>query len=319
MIKNLAKKIFELIYSTLYSTKINPSAFESKFVEELREEISKIQKIKTDNQTGAELEWSNNVNSIIDNIMKRDPRKFLSWDVIKKTMFVIRESYINIELQAIKNSNEFNDFWENVIAENSIGAPMRFWKYSKSSANLIHHAYHLLKLKEKVNIEFDKLDLVVEFGGGYGSMCRLLHNCNFSGKYIIFDLPVFSALQRFYLKCVGLKILKPEEFKSDKSGVVCISDLQQFEDLISIKIKENESLFIGTWSLSETPLIFREKFKTNLKSYKNYLVGFQEKFNEVDNVDYFQNIQKEFSDYNWMSWEIQHLKHHYYLIGTRNV
>jgi hypothetical protein len=318
MIKNLVKRIFELIYSTLYSTKINSSNFESKFAEELREEISKIPKIKTDNQTGAELEWSNNVNSILDYIMTRDPRKFLSWDVIKKTMFVVRESYINLELQAIKNSNEFDTFWKKVITENSVGAPMKFWKYSKSSANLIHHAYHLFKLKEKTNIEFNKLDLVVEFGGGYGSMCRLIHNCNFSGKYIIFDLPVFSALQKFYLKCVGLEILKPEEFKSNKSGIICISDLQQFEDLISGKIKENESLFIGTWSLSETPLLFREKFKTSLKFYKNYLIGFQERFNEVNNVEYFENIQKEFSDYKWVKWEIQHLKHHYYLIGTKN-
>ena len=317
MIKKLPKKIFEFIYSSLYSTKINHSQSENKFIEELRDEISKIPKISTENLVGAELEWSNNVNLILDNIMNRDPRMFLTWDVIKKTMFVVREGYINVELEAIKKSKEFNTFWKKVLNENNLGAPMRFWRYSKSSANLIHHTYHLYKLKKISNVRLSQLELVVEFGGGYGSMSRLIHNCDFSGKYVIFDLPVFSALQKFYLKSIGIQVLKPEEFKSDKPGVICISNLELFQELVSELSKVKESLFIATWSLSETPLVFREKFKPSLKFYKNYLIGFQKRFNEVDNIEYFHEIQKDLSSNSWHTWEIEHLKGHYYLIGSK--
>jgi hypothetical protein len=41
-------------------------------------------------------------------------------------------------------------------------------------------------------------DFVIEFGGGYGSLCRLFFNQQFKGQYVLFDLPPFSALQHFF-------------------------------------------------------------------------------------------------------------------------
>ena len=48
--------------------------------------------------------------------------------------------------------------------------------------------------------------VIVEFGGGYGSMCRLLHKLGFSGQYFIYDLPEFVALQRYFLKSIGMPV-----------------------------------------------------------------------------------------------------------------
>lgn len=118
--------------------------------------------------SGSELEWSSNVNNIFTNISTKDPRKFSSWEVIKNTMFVVKEKYIETELKNIIKSKKFVLNWQQSLIENNVGMPLRYWKYSKSSGNLIHHLYHLVKFEEYTNIDFKNLEIVFEFGGGYG-------------------------------------------------------------------------------------------------------------------------------------------------------
>jgi hypothetical protein len=48
-------------------------------------------------------------------------------------------------------------------------------------------------------------DCIVEFGGGFGSMCRLIGALGFRGRYVIFDLPPVLALQRYYLGLHGIE------------------------------------------------------------------------------------------------------------------
>jgi hypothetical protein len=49
-------------------------------------------------------------------------------------------------------------------------------------------------------------DCIIEFGGGFGSMCRLVHALGFRGQHIIFDLPPVWALQRYYLRLHGIEV-----------------------------------------------------------------------------------------------------------------
>lgn len=49
-------------------------------------------------------------------------------------------------------------------------------------------------------------NIVLEFGGGYGSLCRGFHRCGFKGKYMIFYFPHFSTLQRFFLGSAGIMV-----------------------------------------------------------------------------------------------------------------
>ena len=48
-------------------------------------------------------------------------------------------------------------------------------------------------------------DVIVEFGGGYGSMCRLVRKLGFKGRYVIFDLRPILALQKYYLGLHGVE------------------------------------------------------------------------------------------------------------------
>jgi putative sugar O-methyltransferase len=311
------KKILQYIYQLLYKTKLSKkTSLDSRLIEELRSEVSNISPIVTDNLTGAELEWSNNVNIIIKNILNENPREFLSWDVVLKTMFVVRAKYINVELNVIKKSNHYKKIWKNALFENKIGRPTLFWKFPKSSGNLIHHLYHLLKFKEFSNIDYTKLEIVFEFGGGYGSMCRLLHNCGFNKKYIIFDLPVFGAIQKFYLKSLGINVLSPNEYLTSESGVICVSDFQELLTIFQNISEQKSKLFIGTWSFSETPIEFRKSFIPIISNFNFHLIAYQKNFNEANNIDYFNQFTSEIKKSKWANFEIEHLKNSYYLFGS---
>jgi len=313
--KFFLKKMYQILYTSRLS---KASTNDFYLTDELRLEVSKISPIETLYMKGAELEWSNNVNNIRTSIINQNPREFLSWDVIKYTMFVVRASYLAKELEAIKKSIDYENIWKNALIEDQVGRPVLYWKYPKSSGNLIHHLYHLLKFKEYIGIDYKNLDIIFEFGGGYGSMCRLLHNCGFNKKYIIFDLPVFSAIQKFYLKSLGIKVLNPSEYLSSETGVICLSDFEELTKLFE-KIPEKKSkLFIGTWSFSETPIEFRKSFLPIIGTFNFHLIAYQKNFNEVNNNEYFNKFESEIKKSNWYNYEIDHLVNNYYLFGTDN-
>jgi hypothetical protein len=180
----------------------------------------------------------------------------------------------------------------------------------------MHHAYHLSQFEGNANISISSLNFVFEFGGGYGSMSRLFHNLGFKGIYIIFDFKEFTALQEYYLKSIGINVLSINSFNNYQKGVLCISDLNILKDILNAFHNNEKSLFLATWSLSETPLKFREMFIPIISNQKYFLISFQSKFNEIDNLLYFEFFKTKFPKISWNMWEIKHLPGNYYLMGA---
>lgn len=178
-----------------------PTQKEKQLIEEIKSKFVSSQR----DASQANMEWGSNMNRLYELVMNDDIRSFLRWDVIMHTMFVSNNApYVRRELNYLKNLAYWDNRWSKAIVESTIGHPIPFVFYPKSSGNLIHHAYHLAQLEEKAQINVNEIDFVFEFGGGYGSMCRLFHNIGFTGDYVIFDLPPFSALQEYYLKASSI-------------------------------------------------------------------------------------------------------------------
>lgn len=75
-------------------------------------------------------------------------------------------------------------------------------------------------------------------------MCRLTHNLGFKGKYIVFDLPEFFILQRFYFGVIGLEAYSSgANFKNKECGIFCCSGL---DSLSSALEDEDIDLFLAT-------------------------------------------------------------------------
>jgi hypothetical protein len=291
---------------------------ERRLIEELREEIENIPPEEAINCSLAEEAWKRNASRLRNDILFHDPKKFLRWDVIEETMFVGNEPYVESELRHIQMRQDWNSRWKNAIQESTIGHPKRFASYRESSANLIHQAYHLCRFEETTATKIEDFDLIFEFGGGYGSLCKLTHNLGFKGTYIIFDLPIFSALQWFYLRSVELpaRIINSPPFLSE--GVICTSSTNTLDALLGDIIGGKKTLFIATWSLSETAIITRESILQFIPAFHFYLISFQDYFYEINNVDFFKKWKEKHSEsIAWYEVALDHIPGNHYLFGAK--
>lgn len=208
--------------------------------------------------------WNDICNSVQEK-MDKDPSKFYDWPEIRHTMLVTNAPWIYDELHYLFNDNYMRD-WAYIVPDFTIGEELRSMN-NITTQNTIHHCYSLAKWQKFSNKKIKDLNHIVEFGGGYGNTCRLARVMGFKGKYTIIDLPVFQKLQQYYLS--NYNIEEDVEWKEP-------------EEI------EGGDLLIAQWSLSETPLSERKKVLD--LDFKHYLIAFQEKFEDIDNVSFFSNL-----------------------------
>ncbi len=246
----------------------------------LRYEILKrIDKIKVNNQNLQKTH--KNFNKKILKLLKdKELKNFLRKNFIQKMFFLQNRFFIYQELKVLKKSKKWN-FYEKLLGEDSIGNPIRFFLYLRSSGNRINHIYQLniFENEFKINIK-KKIKKVFEFGGGYGCMARIFSKINKEIRYTCFDTPYVNLLQYYYLKHNNLDV----GFKKNKKIVLS----SKFENT-----NEKNDLFLANWSLSETPIRFRNKFYYKIFNSKYILICFQEKFEKIDNLKYFNKLKNK--------------------------
>lgn len=247
----------------------------------------------------AEKFWADKQRRLRQLILSSDPRAFLTWDVVCETMFPAPYArFARLELNALKRSGEWRA-WRRVIREESTGLPLPCLYYPFSSANAIHHAYHLYRFQVEAGAQVSDFEAVCEFGGGYGSLCRIAHRRGFRGKYLIFDLPEQSALQRYYLQLAGIR------------DVETVS-------VIETRSLPGRRLFVATWSLSEAPLELRDSVASAAQSFDAFLIAYQDRFFEIDNCAFFAEWQTRFPNIRWKIVPIAHFPGNSYLFGVRS-
>ncbi|MGD1072676.1 MAG: hypothetical protein ABSB15_21340 [Bryobacteraceae bacterium] len=216
-------------------------------------------------------------------------------------MFVPYAMYTHIELALLRRQPDWSR-WRSAIRERKAGFPFPFPVYPLTSGNAIHHAYHLCRLEIQTGLRIETFRTICEFGGGYGSMCRIARSLGFSGQYLIFDLPEFSALQRYYLGSVS-------------ADAVTISDLEQ----LSTRVERcgHPRLFIATWSLSESPTDVRQQVLDLMAGFDTFLIGYQDRFCEQDNEAFFGSLPSELPGISWEIRPLTHLPGNSYMFGRR--
>jgi len=315
MFKEMAKKVLGTVFGKSLPP---PSGAEKEFLSELQTTFQKLPVLETTDSSPSETAWKNNMNRLRELVLKQDAREFLRWDVISKTMFVDNAGYIPAELKYLTTRPDWDARWREAIKESTVGHPKPLRVFPASSGNLIHHAYHLAQFEEKTKVPVHEIECVFEFGGGYGSMCRLFFNLGFRGKYVIFDLPSFSALQVYFLKTLGLPVKSLADFKKSDSGIVCVSDIADLPAALTDHRQINSNLFLATWSISESPMRIRESILPLVSDFQSFLIAYQERFGEVDNLEFFDNWKQTLGNVIWHNWPIEHIPGNNYLIGNRS-
>jgi hypothetical protein len=295
-----------------------PTDLDRARVDAMRAEYSALPVLDTQNVPPSLASWNRNLNELRDRVLHDDPRSFLRWPMVQRTMFVTYPRWLLPELFHLRALPDWSSRWREVLRESPEGHPLRFGLYPSTSGNLAHHAYHLARFEALSGQRVEEADLIVEFGGGYGSLCRLVRRLGFRGRYIIFDLPHFSALQRHYLAWLGVPVAPPGVKAAPADGVACVSDLDDLDEALRAAGKASKRMFIATFSLSETPVELREQVLPRFRDFERFLVAFQHRFEEADNVAFFDRWSRSLeAEVAWRRERIEHLGDADYLVGRR--
>lgn len=295
-----------------------------RYANDLRRAVNEHALELPENPAESELSWHGFNEELRACVNERDPREFLLWNVIRKSMFVSNPRYVAQELRYLKARSDWKARWKKAIEEAAIGRPRPYPRYPRSSGNLIHHAYSVARFEEAIGEKVNDLSFVFEFGGGYGSMARLFANLEFTGRYSVYDFPYFSALQRFFLRSIGLPAHdgvacagRPQV--TDSIDICCMSDLESLQLALASEKQDKGRLFLATWSISEAPLSVRREIMSLVRDFDFFLIAFQHQFEEIDNRAFFHEWTESMGrGYEWQWLPMEHLPGNSYLFGKRS-
>jgi hypothetical protein len=234
--------------------------------------------------------WSGKIRSAFK---KEVPLGFLSHPLIAYTMVLagkggaIQETRMRIaacsEILGIETT-------KSLLLEDFVGLPIISNSEFITSANRAHHSSHLAYYYKLTNKYLWQLGSIVEWGGGYGNMARILRRMNASLTYIIVDLPELLSLQYVYLASLegeeNINIITSKESSIITGKVNLVSS----EFLMAGNYQIVCDAFISTWALTECPKYIQQYVSNNnffnarevfIASYiddNNHLVGIDKQY-----------------------------------------
>lgn len=142
---------------------------------------------------------------------------------------------------------------EDLLLEDAIGRPPLVDFGTLTSANRAHHAYHLATHALVTEKSIFAARTVVEWGGGYGNMARIVRRMNRAQTYVILDIPALSALQWVYLSALegesATHLVTADDPTIREGAINLVSSAFALEALSSLRA----DAFISTWALTESP------------------------------------------------------------------
>lgn len=311
MIKSVARNVVGSLFHKKHLVSSLDSLNKKQYLLEVAESVLAT---STDNAINT---WQQFLFQVANHIKNDDLNGFLQWPEIKAAMFASNQRFVKSEYRVLRTSDNWSPRWHSATRECRLGHPIPFVKDLGSSGNLIHHAYLLSIIEELLRVKVHELNSLFEFGGGYGDMAKLFQNLGFEGVYVIYDFELFSALQSWYLSNLGFEVETIKEFKElNGHKIHCLSGEPPIPTMDSIANKE-KSMFLATWSLSETPIEYRAIFESVLSSFEYIVIAYQHEIEGLDNVAYFSDLQNKLTSHDWSDCVLEYQPGSSLLIGRR--
>jgi hypothetical protein len=192
-------------------------------------------------------DWTQRNTTLAADLLPRPASDFLRHPAIRYQMFV-DDKYVQHEAPYVLRHLSVPA----MASEDAVGHPPRTLLPGTdivTSANTVHHLHHLLRFEDFTGRRLRDIDTVVEWGGGYGNLAKLLLRLHGgSPTYVLIDTPVFASIQWLYLASV----LGPDCVVLHGGG----SGLRRgavnvVPTGLAAQLAVQADLFISTWALNE--------------------------------------------------------------------
>ena len=208
-----------------------------------------------------------------DHAIANKKHNFLKYDTIAKTLHPRDKQHFAVDML-----NEMNKMPEaawvfnvDIYNDPMVGEPALHVD-NKSSATIQQLWYMTLMKKFWGPRRFNN---IVEIGGGYGNAARIWHAHHSTATYTICDFYELWEIQKYYLNAVF--------------GSPSIVDNISYRGLKDCW-NHKGGLLQATDSMSEMPLTNRIWIENNLHHYDFIFIGYDERFDGIDNLTYFEKL-----------------------------
>lgn len=229
--------------------------------------------------------WSDKQKALHHHIQHEPFDTFLEWSTINATMYVGETPYFYLERDYIKQ--HWPEMWYKATVFEQYG---HVPQSRLIDPNFVHQAYHVCRWEQATRQSILDCSSIVEFGSGYGALPFILRRIGYKGRYISYDLPELSYIQRQYHRYTNTPDI--EYITGDGWKKIWNS--------------EGHDLFIGLWSLNEAAN--REQYIKDIKVW-SVLVAC------VDEKEFVKLLTENLVEH----WSIEvvhkHLAEHVYLFG----
>lgn len=211
--------------------------------------------------------FSNNLSDGIDN------SRLLDEETVKKLFLSLCDKYNKDEILKLL-----------VDENNNIGNSQRHYSHSKKiiSYSDIFHVNFYYEIEKYIS---KKKTTILEIGGGYGGLARMISN-NKDCIYILIDLPEINLISSYYLTShfPNKKFLLYEEYQNNKVN----------------RIEDYDFVILPPWSLNKNIkpnfcINIRSMMEMNIDSINKYFKYIHESLIEDG---YFLNVNRYFTDGN---------------------
>ena len=217
-------------------------------------------------------EWTYYQNNLVE-----DVDNFIQQPTVMGAMFQSDPTLFLKELEYIQKNNQ--DYLSLLETPTEYGGPIIFGVGDKKyNPNDVHHLYHFCRYENSVG-KIESKQKIIEWGGGYGNMCKVLHMIlgDLIESYTIVDLPKFTKLTKRYLSNTCKNTEKISHIESDS-----------YETLSD----KSFDMFISTWALSESPKECSEYLQKNgLLDSQRMLVSLHQCGDHIPFMDESTNLR----------------------------
>lgn len=237
-------------------------------------------------------EWENNRKSLRNKLSNLDIH-FLNNSGIGGLMFQSDLNIFNMELSELPKS-----YYARITEYKQSNINSEF----HISTNTIHHLYHLYKYLnyKKLEIPQFKSKRIIEWGGGYGNMAKILLELGITNNYLIIDIPEFLTIQYIYLSSYfgtdNVYITNDiKDIKENCINLISVDNIKNFPDY---------DTFISNWALSESAIDCQKICIDNNILNKNLIISYHQCGDHIPFMDESKNLHNTFLQNNIHTEEI---------------
>lgn len=192
--------------------------------------------------------WLQNITALESYFLDQMNENFISNEVINGTMVFTNREVHKLELKNV--SDAFDRYVIEEVVSKGLNSAFLAGKSRRSTLiNSTHHLHHLMRFEQRTGKKVASIGSVVEFGGGYGNMGRIVHNISLCKTYSIVDLLLFSCIQYVFLSTIaGNDKVSFSVGNTNKNANFLLHPLFSTDTPTNLQ----GELFLSTWALSES-------------------------------------------------------------------